>query len=233
VTIDLSSVDPDPISLSITRDTGAVETAIETFVSAFNTLVDTVNKQTKYDKDTDTKAPLLGDSTALTLGSAVYAALQRRPVGVSGDFDQLSEVGLRVGKGGVLELDHDRFRQALEQDPQGVADLFAAYVQAPAEPVQLEGGITYNDPDAEPVFTKLGLMGIFERLGDSYINSVTGILTRRGKTISEQIDSQNKRIEDMGVLLQNKQDMLQRQFLAMEEAIGRLQTQQGALSQIG
>jgi flagellar hook-associated protein 2 len=233
VTIDLASVDPDPITLSITRDTSAVETAIDTFVSSFNTLIDTVNTQTKYDKDADTKAPLLGDSTALTLGSTMFSTLLRQPIGVAGDFDHLAEVGLNVGKGGVLELDHDRFRQALEQDPQGVADLFAAYVQAPQEPVQLEGGITYVDPDAPVVFTKLGVMGIFEQLGDSYINSVSGILTRRNNTITDQIASQNKRIEDMGILLQNKQERLQAQFLAMEEAIGKLQSQQGALSQIG
>jgi flagellar hook-associated protein 2 len=232
VTIDLNSVSADPVTLTVTRDTGAVETALATFVDAFNQLTGRVAAQTKYDKDAQAKAPLLGDSTALNLGSALFSTVQRTPIGVGGNYQRLTQVGIDVGKDGKLEFNRDRFRQALQDDPQAVQDLIAAYVQEPPAPIQLPGGISVNNPDAEPVFTKLGVMGLFERLGDSYINSVSGILTKRGRSLTDQIEDQTRRIASLDVLLANKQQRLQRQFLAMEQAIGRLQSQQAALSRM-
>jgi hypothetical protein len=55
VTIDLNTVSEDPITLTINRDNEGVETAVNTFMSAFNTLVDSITSKTKYDQDTETK----------------------------------------------------------------------------------------------------------------------------------------------------------------------------------
>jgi len=233
VSIDLKSVSATPVTVSVTTDTDKITTDVNTFLSAFNTLVDSVDKQTNYNTDTQKKGPLLGDSTALTLRSSLFSLVNDKPIGVSGQFQRLADVGVTVDDSGHLSLNQDKFRAAMEKDPTAVANLFAAREATPPAPTQVSPGITVQDPNATVTYSVQGIMTRFEVLADGYLNTVDGRLTRQDKTLKDQIDAQNQRIADMDVLLDNKRQVLQSQFLAMEEAIGKLQTQQQALGQLG
>ena len=204
-------------------------------ISAFNTLSDSIASKLSYDKDSNTKGPLLGDSTALSLRSAMYSTIQGKAIGITGSFDQLADVGVTIGSGGKLTLNRDRLRAALEQDPQGVADLFAARVLAPTGPTVIPGtnGATYLNPDAPVQYISQGVATQLENFADSLINSVSGTLTRRNNSLNDQIASQNQRIAAMDDRLAVRRQILQAQFLRMEQAIGQLQQQQGSISQIG
>ncbi len=232
VSIDLNSASTDPVSLTITRDTGAVETAVQQFVDAFNSVIERINTQTRYVQETETKGPLLGDSTSQLLRASLYDTIQGDAFNITGQFEKLVEVGISVGSGGKLALDKDELRQALEQDPQGVADLFTARVLKPRAPTVIGPGATVTDPNAEDEFLSLGVGAQIEELANDYINSIDGILTLRNRTIDDQIAAQNRRIADFDVRLESRRVVLERQFLAMERAIGLLQSQQGALGVI-
>lgn len=235
VTIDLKSVSDNPVTLTVSRDTGAIETAINTFISAFNTLTQSIADKSKYDQDSDTRGPLLGDSSAETIRSGVLAAVQGSAQGLTGQYLNFAQVGITVGQGGQLQFDRERFRTALQNDPQAVTDLFTARVQIPNGPTTIPntGGATTTDPNAPARFSSLGVAGIIENLANSYIDSVNGLLTRRRNTLNDQIAAQNQRIADIDERLASRREILQRQFLAMEQAIGQLQQQQTSLSQIG
>ncbi len=232
VTIDLKSVSSDPVTLSITRDTEAIETGIDTFVKTFNDLASRIKTQTSYNQDSNTKGTLLGDSTTELLRQALFRTIQGKAQGVTSEFSSLLDVGFKVGTGGELTVDKDKLRAALEEDPQGVADLFTARVLKPATPTTVNGdpAITTTDPNATQEFTSLGVIAQMEELANDYLNTVDGTLTKRTQTIKDQIDSQNKRITAFNAQLENKRKVLQQQFLAMEQAIGRLQSQSSALS---
>jgi flagellar hook-associated protein 2 len=233
VTIDLKSVSASPVTISVARDTDGIETAINTFITAFNSLADSIESKTSYDQDSNTKAPLLGDSTTLSLRSSLYNIVQGHAIGISSQFDQLADVGISVGTGGKLTFDRDRLRAALEQDPQGVADLFAARVLAPPDNSTGIPNVTVSNPDAPIVYASQGVATQVENFADSLINSVTGTLTRRNQNLDDQISDQNKRIADMDARLETRRQVLQNQFLQMEQAIGALQQQQQSLSQLG
>jgi flagellar hook-associated protein 2 len=232
VTIDLASTSSEPVTLTVSRDTAAIETAVNVFLDSFNALADRIAAQTKYDKDTNTRGTLLGDSTALSLRGVLYSTANGRAQGLDGAFDRLVDVGITVGEGGKLKLDRDRLRQAMEQDFQSVADLFSTRELKPREPIELGTGITVNNPDAPDEFLKLGVPGQLEHLANGYINTVDGVLTRRGRSLTDQIDLQTKRIADIDARLATRRGILERQFLAMEQAIGKLQAQQSSLGQI-
>ncbi|MEX2219177.1 MAG: flagellar filament capping protein FliD [Phycisphaerales bacterium] len=228
VSIDLTSTSATPVTLTIARDTSAVESALNTFISAFNTLSDRIGQQTRYDQESKAKGPLLGESTALQIRAKLYSTIQGKAVGVSGPFQGLADIGIKVGSGGRLELDRDRLRVALEQDYQAVADLVSARVQEPAGTTTVAPGVTVTN--TEPTFSKLGVASQIENMAEAFINSVTGTLTRRGKTLTDQIELQTKRIADFDIRLANRRTILTRQFIAMEQAIGQLQTQGQALA---
>ena len=234
VTIDLNGVSEDPVTLSVSRDTASIESAVSAFVDAFNGVTDRITQQTRYDAESKQRGPLLGDGTAISLRSALFSTIQGRAQGLSGQFDALADVGVTVGAGGKLQLDRDRLRQAIEQDPQAVEDVFAARVLTQDwNKITLPGGATATDPNAVERFDKLGVAGQIEQLVKTYVDTVDGILTGRSKALTDQIASQNGRIDALNVRLESRRAILERQFLAMEEAIGKLQSQQGALGSIG
>ncbi len=235
VSIDLKTVSADAVTLSITRDTKAIEDGVETFIKTFNDMVSRIKTQTGYDADSNTKGTLLGDSTTESLRQNLFNAIQSQGQGVTSQFQSLLDVGLKVGQGGQLTLDHDRLRSALEADPQGVADLFTARVLKTSTSSTVNGdpNITVSNPNATQEFTSLGVIAKIEELANRYLNSVDGTLTKRTQTVKDQITAQNKRITDFNAQLEAKRGILQQQFLAMEEAIGRLKTQSSALGNLG
>lgn len=233
VSIDLHSPSANPVTLTVSRNTEAIEEAVNKFVGAFNAVIDRIAAQSKYTQETNTKGPLLGDATTQTLRRVLFSTVQTDATGVDGRFRNLSQVGLSVGTGGKLELDTDVLREALAEDPGGVADLFAARVLEPKENEDTDGdGITISNPDAPDTFTSLGVVPQIEELIKSYTDTVDGVMTLRTRGIDDQIRLQQRRIESFDAKLANKREVLQRQFLAMEQAIAQLQSQQSSLSAI-
>ncbi|MFN0133912.1 MAG: flagellar filament capping protein FliD [Phycisphaerales bacterium] len=232
VSIDLQTTSEDPVNLTIASDTGAIEESVNTFVTAFNDLVARIDQQTKYDAETETRGTLLGDSTAITLRQGLFTAVQGKAIGIQGSFDDLADIGIRIGEGSKLTLDRDKLRAAIEQDAEGVEQLLAARTVKPKEPTVIAPGVTVSSAGQPDEFSALGIGSIVENLADAMINTTTGRLTKRRGTIDDQIASENKRIDSINDRLTSRRTILERQFLAMEQAIGRLQQQQGALSQI-
>jgi flagellar hook-associated protein 2 len=232
VRVDLLTTSASPVTVTVSTDTSAIEAAVNTFITTFNTAVDKIAQQTAYDQDSDKAGALLGDGTTLQLRQSLYQTLDSPAISIVSQFDQLVDVGIKVGSGGHLALDSDRFRDALAQDPAGVEALFAARVQTDDSDIDLGHGVHVNNPHSGNSFSSLGVMGIFEQMATRYIDNVDGVLTLQSKGLDDQIKLQNGRIADMDVRLDTKRQVLEAQFQAMEQAIGKLQTQQSALGSI-
>ena len=102
-----------PVTLTIARDNSAVQKNIEAFVTAYNEVNSILNEATKYDAATKTGGLLQGDSTALTLQSALRTAVQSVTSG-SSVYTRLSDIGLGVQRGGNLEVDSSKLSKAME-----------------------------------------------------------------------------------------------------------------------
>jgi len=233
VKIDLKAASTEAVTLNVVSDNKSVVDGIKGFVSAFNTVLDRINAQMKYDATTQKSGPLAGDGTALELKATLYSVLNTSADNITSQFDQLTEIGLKVGTGGKLELNEDKFREALAQDPAGVEALFSARVQSDDSIIDLGDGASVRNPNSGRTFSSLGVMGKFEQMVEKYLDTVDGILTLRGKGLETQIKLQNDRITFLDVRLAAKEETLRRQFLAMEQAIGQLQSQSSALGSIG
>lgn len=232
VTIDLKSTSDDPVTLTVARNNTAIETSIEEFVTTFNDLVSRIDQQTRYDPETEVKGPLLGDSTMIALRRSLFNTLLASPVGVEGPYNSLADVGVSIGDGGEVTFDRDRFREAMAENPEAVEDLFTARTLEPVEN-EIFPGVTVNDPNAQDSFSSLGVIGQLEELAKQYVDSVDGVLTVKKNTLESQIGLQEARITAFTERLQDRRVILERQFLAMEQAIASLQTQQAALQSLG
>ncbi len=233
VKIDLKSISATPVTLSVASDTDSVQSAVGVFVQTFNTMMDRIGFQSRYDQASDTKGPLLGDSTLLDLRSAMLNMVAQPAKGVTGRYTRLADVGITVGQNGSLTFNQDTFRRALADDPQAVEDMFTARVTADDSVIEISPGITARNPNAGNTFSKLGIFGQFEQISNRYVDAVSGILTSASKGIDDQIKLQQDRITTFNERLASRQTYLQNQFAAMESAIANLQTQQKALGSLG
>ena len=237
VTIDLNGASNTVVELVVARDTAAIETKIKEFVDSFNKVIETINKYDSYDAETNRRGTLLGDSSVSQIRSALFNAIQGTPLAVEGQFQRLSQAGVKIGSGAKLEFDSERFRQAFETDPQAVKDLFAAFGLQERQPTVLladdDGNPLITTPNRDPL--RPNKMGIAERikdLADQFTNSIDGLLTRRKNTLGDQISLQNTRIRNFDSQLARKRQRLEAQFIGMEQAIASLQSQQAALGSV-
>lgn len=230
VNIDLASASTSTVELTVSRDAAAVEDAIKSFVTAFNTALDKLARYDTYDADTNTRGALLGDSTATRVRSELLRTVQGAPLGVSGRYQRLFQVGIRVGSGGKLEFNAERFRAALQEAPQNVEDLFTANTRTTSTRREVSPGVFVTEGTES--ISALGVVEKLESLADSFTNSADGVLTRRGRALDDQKKSQQKLIESIDLRLEQKRARLERQFSTMEQALAQLQSQQGAIGRI-
>ncbi|RMF81865.1 MAG: hypothetical protein D6744_06655, partial [Planctomycetota bacterium] len=204
LTLNLSNASDEPITVAITEDTDALIETIDGLVSAFNDAVSRIDALTEFDTETETPGVLLGDATVRTVESRLLSMLTGALPLAAGDVTRFSHLGFRV-QGGELSFDREAFLEAYENDPQGVTRLFTDEDRGLA--AQLEEQIKAITDDG-------------------------GLLDNRAEALAGQKELLNDRVEAMNELLDRKRERLTRQFLAMEEALSRMQAQQGALGQI-
>lgn len=241
VTIDLRQTSNTPVSLTVTRDTETIEKTVTEFVTAYNALIDKLAKFDSYDTETKQATALFGDQTIGSLRAGVRSIVQGAPDGAAGQFTRLFQVGLTLKEGSKLEFDSTKFRTALEQDASAVESLFSARDVVPRESQVIVDDLGDDDPDNDVLvsntsttteFTRLGVVEKLAEFAANTTSTVDGTLNRRGRTIEDQIQSHQKRIDQFDVRLEAKRARLERQFASMEQAIAALQSQSGALNSI-
>jgi flagellar hook-associated protein 2 len=117
LTLTLKSEDmATTVTLDVTRDTDAVKAKIQTFVDAYNQVLDYYDQQMTYDA-TKSKAggALFGDNTLKSIKTNMQLTLLSAG---------LSDSGITVNGDNRLELDSDKLVEALQTDPNGTVSLF-------------------------------------------------------------------------------------------------------------
>lgn len=234
VTIDLKNTSDDPVTLTIATDTEGIEERVDDFVAAFNNVLERIDRQSRFVEETGERGALLGDGTTILLRQSLVDSIGGTIDGFSNTFERLTDVGINIGEGSRLQFDADRFREALAQDPDAVAALFTERVIDDSGTIRTldDGTTTVRDPDAETTFSALGLIPQIEEFANSYTSTIGGTLTLRSEALDSQIALQQSRIESFDERLASREQILQREFIAMEQAIAQLQSQSSTLSQI-
>lgn len=112
-----------PVTITVAPDNSAVETNIKAFVKAYNDINGVLNEATKYDEAKGVGALLQGDSTTLSLQSALRAAVQSLTSG--GTYSRLSDIGISAQRGGDLEINSTKLSAALAK-PDALKTLFSS-----------------------------------------------------------------------------------------------------------
>ena len=197
VTLNLVSptVVNEPVTIDIGVDNEAITTSINSFVTAYNKLGTTVKNLGKYggSEDGSGNGALIGDSTLRYISTQIRQN-STGTVSTSGSaYNSLAMIGVTVNKDGVMSLDSAKLKTALSVNFQSVSDVFSS---------------------AEGVATKLASkLSVLLQSGGSIDSQQTSL----NKTIS-RLDDQK---ENVNVRFERVQSALQKQFLAMDSAVGQ------------
>lgn len=123
VTLDLTAVSKDPVTLVIERDKDALRETIDAFVSNYNEMKSTVGRMTAFNGEGETSGELIGDRTVRTIENRLRQDVTES-LG-SGDISRLSQIGITIDKSGRLTVDDDKLDEAVASDPEGLSAFFA------------------------------------------------------------------------------------------------------------
>ena len=123
VTLNLLGETSSPVTLQVSSDTSQAATAINNFVSAYNTVISNMNSQNSYNAATGTAGTLMGDSSAEIVQSTLLADASTSVSG-NGAITNLADLGITMNEDGTLTVDSSQLTSALTSNFQGVQSFF-------------------------------------------------------------------------------------------------------------
>ncbi|MBU8908701.1 flagellar filament capping protein FliD [Desertibacillus haloalkaliphilus] len=227
------------VTLNAVNETDKVVDSITEFVNQYNELILAINEKTREPRHRDyhplseeEKRAMSDREVELWEEKAQSGLLRNDPLlrnglnqfrmdvyntvsgeGINGDFNLLSKIGISPSsdyrQNGMLEIDENKLRSALEEDPDSVYQLFMANGNENSE------------------------KGIARRLRSTISSTIRSVESRAGNdsrgnhqfTIGREINSVEDRISNFERRLQQIEERYWNQFTAMERAMQRANAQ--------
>lgn len=179
--------------------------------------------------------------TLQTVRNELYKTLENG----TGSFNHITQIGISTEKyargttGGKLQIDKDKLRTAIMEDPEGVMELL------------------FKESNEEPSESSKSTKGAFTRVYDSLIDGMKSIIDKSGpgedsellrsvksnilldfvtkkssiSDLDKEVLDTNKRIDDLNVMLARKENSYYAKFANMEKMLQQMYSQSNWLSQ--
>jgi flagellar hook-associated protein 2 len=121
--------DTGTVQVSLTRDIESLEEKLTDMVDAYNSVMTFIQKNSKYDADTETAGVLMTDSTVRNIANDLRLPLIGQTSGFLIDIDSFlmpGQIGLEHDRNGVLSLDTSAFKEAIAENYMAVLALVGA-----------------------------------------------------------------------------------------------------------
>lgn len=207
VTLRLLSVGTSTVTVSVDDD--AIVEDVNEFLTAYNDAISRIRDQVRG------TGPLKGDTTFQQIEDYLRGNIFNQITGISGSYASLADIGITTGNSfdagtvSPLQLDEDKFREALRTNRGNVRDLFS----------------NAGDNGIADIF--------FDFLDEA--TSTTGYLNQRVKSngsIDTQVRDLNDRIARLEDRIEAKERRLRAQFTRLESMASQFQQQGSSLAGI-
>jgi flagellar hook-associated protein 2 len=189
-------------ALTVSRDDSVTSKAVNSFVSAYNTLQGIIKTLSSYNTDTNKGSALTGDSLTRNVQNQIRNALN--VADSTGAIRSLSQMGITTDpKDGTLKVDSTKLATALKDNMVDVQSLFAG-----------ENGISKKLGAAADGFIK----------SDGLISSATESMTTNLKDLNKQYGIAFDRIDA-------KMATYRKQFSAMDAMVAQMNSVSSYLTQ--
>lgn len=202
VTLDLLKADGDTtVSINIARDLDAIMAKINAFVASYNSVSSYIRTQSSYDQTTQQTGGLLfGDGTLASVKNELTSILVQTVPETSSDFSTLGLVGVSVDRDGQLATDSTKLR----------------------------GYLTTNFTDLQKLFA--GAAELYDTALYNITDSFDGYVSFKQQSLQGSIKGFTTQIEEMNARLERKREVMINQFIQMELALQKIQSQSNWLT---
>jgi flagellar hook-associated protein 2 len=197
----LSAAPAESVQIEVTNNNSDVETAVNTFVSAYNTVIGDLNTQ-EGNSSSGSPEPLYGNSTVANLQEQLQESLIFSQS--SGAITSLSQLGITANDDGTLSLDGSTLDSALDNNFQGAMNFF-----------QSSGSITTFGANFTTALSNLGNSGpdgeIYLSLqqNSSQESSLNTNITNENASISTQQTQLTTELNEANYTLEEIPEQLQ------------------------
>lgn len=157
LTINVSSANPSkPVNIGVSNDVESSRTAIEGFVDAFNSLMDFIDSQSRYDAESNQAGMLLGNRNVQAIQNEIRNRLVFSVSGIDSNLNQLSAIGLKFNDSGKIFIDSAKLSKVLSGQADGVDNsdvkrLFSLDGQSTNSGVEFLLGSTETQSSVSPI----------------------------------------------------------------------------------
>ena len=126
VSLNLLSTSTTATTLSVNKNNAGATNAVNSFVSAYNTIATTIQQATAYDSSAKQAGPLQGQTSVLSIMSQMQQVLNQPIPGAPSAYSNLAQIGVSFQKDGTLSVDNTKLQAALTANPAAVSGMFAS-----------------------------------------------------------------------------------------------------------
>ncbi len=192
-TLTLRAANGKKDTLTLASDSASTEKNIQSYLTAYNAVVTLLQAQNTV----GAPGPLAGDPTTLGLKSSLQD-LVTHSLGAAFKVRSLADLGVLAEKDGMLTVDMEVLKTAVQRDPSAVDAIFT-------DPVNGIGKLTAD-------------------LVESYTSSTTGMITLQSKGLDQKVTQLDQKIETAQEKLKKYEKELTLQFAAMQSALSSFQS---------
>ena len=205
LTLNLTGASGATNNVSITANSSGTESALQNFVSAYNTVIQTLNSQIDVKPSQQDPASLIDFGTATGIENQMQAMLSQIVV-PSGSVQTLSDLGLEIQKDGTLNLNSTTLANAVEANPNAVNAIFST--------------------------ATTGIAATITNLVNQETDPVSGALTLAQTSLNSNITDLTNQESDYDTYLQNEQTQLTDEFTNMETTVNGYSQAAAYLNQV-
>jgi flagellar hook-associated protein 2 len=207
ITLESAPDTDNQADLTVSGNTSEIVSKINSFVSAYNNVLDFFDASQSYSQDTDTAGVLLGDATTNSIRNRLRNMVTNTVPGVE-SFERLTDFGITMNSEGRLEIDSSTINSALDDDFDDVVEFFTQATE--------------------------GSEGFAVRMADTLdvmLDSTSGTLDARTDGIKNSIDGIQDQVERIEMRNLAWETRTRAQFNALELLLAGYQNTGNYLSQ--
>jgi flagellar hook-associated protein 2 len=189
------------ITLGLTPNTSAVTTAVNNFVSAYNTLHSTMQSLGQYggsaalgqNNSSNNNGPLIGNFTLTNLETTLRSKATDTVSSATSSYNSLAMIGISIDHTGTMSVDTTTLNNALNSNSQSISDVFSS---------------------------TNGIANTLNTLVTQYTQS-GGPIDTQTQSLNNQINSLTTQQTNENQQLQQYQQMLTKEFTAMNTSVAQ------------